>query len=403
MYEQTTADVVPYIDPLSLIESPHAKLSALRAETPVIQLGERHYMVLRASDALAMLTDPRVKQVEGEDYVQLMGIPDGVASRLVADFFLFSNGDGHRKRRGLFARTFSFGRTRGAQSRIRSTADAIVADLPRGESFDFVDCMAARVPAEMIAAILGLPAEDAGFFRPRVYELSRIVEPLYPHDRHARIEAAASDLYDYIEQQLRARFAQPREDLLTALVYDLWRNRGMSFESLVHQVLGVIVGGTDTTRAAFAILVSLLLQHRAQWNAVKEDPSLIPGAVTESLRFDPSVGSVGRFTVDAIDFDGTNVPASSILRISTLSAMRDPEIYTDPDRFDIRRTDHPRLHPVFGMGPHRCLGEMLARMEMQEGLAALIDAAPDMTMEIRPEMVGFGGIRQITPMITRIA
>ena len=85
-----------------------------------------------------------------------------------------------------------------------------------------------------------------------------------------------------------------------------------------------------------------------------------------------------------------------------VSAMRDPALYENPDRFDIRRADGPRLHPVFGLGPHRCIGEMLARLEMAEGLAALIAAAPDITMEVAPRMSGFGGIRQITPMHVRI-
>ncbi len=84
------------------------------------------------------------------------------------------------------------------------------------------------------------------------------------------------------------------------------------------------------------------------------------------------------------------------LLASKMSAMRDPALHEDPERFDIRR-DHPRLHPVFGNGPNRCIGEMLVRLEMQEGLAALI-AASSIELGTSPRMTGFGGIRQITPM-----
>ncbi|RVU35135.1 cytochrome P450 [Hwanghaeella grinnelliae] len=402
MYEQNTADVAPYIDPTTLIKNPHEQFGALRARTPVIQLADSQFMALRAVDAVALLSDPRMRQVDGSDFVRLMGVPNGVASRLLTDFFLFSNGDTHRTKRGLFSRTFSHGRVRDMQPRIRATADRIVAELPRGQSFDFVDAIAARLPAEMIAAILGLPASHADFFRPRVYDLSRIVEPLYPHHHHDRIEAAAADLYDYVESELRARFATPKDDLLSTLVYDWWKNREMSFQSLVHQVLGLIVAGADTTRTAFAILVALLLGHQEQWAALKADTSLLPGAVAEGIRFEPSVGSVGRFATEAVEIGGVTVPAGAMVRISTISIMRDPELYANPDRFDICRTDHPKLNPAFGLGPHRCLGEILARMEMQEGLSALIAAAPDIQLESMPTMIGFGGIRQITPMITRI-
>lgn len=402
MYEQSTADVVPCIDPMSLIDKPHEKFAALRARTPVIQLADNHFMALRADDAVSLLTDPRIRQVDGVEYVRLMAIPDGVASALLADFFLFANGDAHRTKRGLFSRTFSHNRIRNMQGRIRATADEIVTSLPRGQSFDFVDAMAARMPAEMIAAILGLPESEAEYFRPLVYDLARIVEPLYPQHHHAKIEAAASELYDYVEAHLRARFAAPKDDLLSVLVYDWWKNREMSFQTLVHQVLGLIVGGTDTTRTAFAMLVTLLLRHPTQWAAVKSTPSLIPQAVSEGIRFEPSVGSVGRFTAEPIDIGGVTVPAGALIRISTISVMRDPGVYTEPDQFDIQREDHPKLHPAFGLGPHRCLGEMLAKVEMQEGLAALIAAAPDLQLESSPKMVGFGGIRQITPMIVRI-
>ena len=91
-----------------------------------------------------------------------------------------------------------------------------------------------------------------------------------------------------------------------------------------------------------------------------------------------------------------------MLRVSTMSAMRDPALYEDPDRFDIRRSDHLRLHPVFGAGPHRCIGEMLARLEMEEALDALVCAVSEIDMATPPRMIGFGGIRQTTPMPVRI-
>ncbi|XWN33050.1 MAG: cytochrome P450 [Devosia sp.] len=132
------------------------------------------------------------------------------------------------------------------------------------------------------------------------------------------------------------------------------------------------------------------------------DPTLIHGAVTEGVRYEPSIGTIARLAVEPIDIADVWLPAGAVLHLPTLSAIRDPAIYADPDRFDLRRTDHPRLHMAFGLGPHRCIGEMLARIQMKESLAALLDVAPDIALEGAPQMVGFGGIRQITPMPVRI-
>jgi len=121
--------------------------------------------------------------------------------------------------------------------------------------------------------------------------------------------------------------------------------------------------------------------------------------VSESLRYEPVVGTIPRFTLEDIEIEGYLVPRNSILSLSTLSAMRDPSQYADPDRFNIRRTDHPRRHLVFGLGVHRCLGEILARAELEESLAALVGLLPQLQLAGKPpSLQGHGGIRRIDGM-----
>jgi len=127
--------------------------------------------------------------------------------------------------------------------------------------------------------------------------------------------------------------------------------------------------------------------------------ALIAGAVSESMRYEPSVGSTPRFTLADIEIAGYVVPADSLLSLSTLSAMRDPALYTDPDRFNIRRTDHPRRHIVFGGGAHRCLGEALARAELEEALAALAERLPNLHLLNEPlRIFGHAGVRRVSGM-----
>ncbi len=145
--------------------------------------------------------------------------------------------------------------------------------------------------------------------------------------------------------------------------------------------------------------VALLLQHREQWEAICADAELIPGAVAEALRYEPPVGSTPRFTLESIDLEGCSIPARCMLSLSTLSAMRDPAIYAEPDCFNIRRADHPARHPVFGGGPHRCLGEVLARAELEEGLAALASVFPQVqVIGEQPTITGHAGIRRVSGM-----
>ncbi|MBP0615232.1 cytochrome P450 [Jiella mangrovi] len=390
------------VNPIALMREPHSYLAHLRADHAIVELGDSYVLALRAQDVLALLADPRTEQIDGPAYAQLHKVPAGAVSRFLTEIFVFGNGASHRAKRSLFARAFSSKTMRDKTDDIRAVADRIVAELPRGETFDFVEAMAARLPSEMIASILGLPLSDATYFAKLVADLALAISPVYPHAAHPVIEAAASELSAYVSDELRNRLHSPAGDLLSTVVKDWAANPLITFDSLVQQVIALVIGGTDTTRAGFAMLVSLLLQHPRQWRAVGEDASLIPGAVNEALRYEPPVGTITRLTVAPLEIDGVLLPSGTVIKLSTLSALRDPMLYAEPDRFDIHRTDHPRIHPVFGSGPHRCIGEMLARLEIREGLAALAENAPQIALVEAATMSGFGGIRQISPMKVRI-
>ncbi|XSG83239.1 MAG: cytochrome P450 [Methyloligella sp. ZOD6] len=392
----------PLIDPEWLLEDPHTRFAELRRDHAVIRISEQSYWALRADDVLSLLKNDQTVQLEGRDYVGFHQIPDGAMARFLRDMALFSNGKNHRTKRGPFARTFSHHAILGMQDRIRSVARSIVADLPRGESFDFVEGMCGRVPSEMIAAILGLPVSEASYFAPRIYAIADGIASIYPIEKHDRIETGASEVFAYVEEQMSSRLSAPKDDLLSRLVTDWKQTRNIEFSNLVHQVIAFMLGGSDTTRAAFAIAVSLLRQRPDDWAALRADPSLVPGAIAESLRFEPSVGHLPRFTVTEMQIGEARIPAGVPLQLSTMSAMRDPNLYARPDEFLMRRTDHPRLHLIFGLGPHRCIGDLLARLEMEESLKALLEAAPEIEMDVVPRMIGFGGIRKITQMMVRI-
>jgi hypothetical protein len=204
---------------------------------------------------------------------------------------------------------------------------------------------------------------------------------------------------DYVRELLGTRGSALNNEFLASYSQTVTEAGNLTPAEILSQVVTIIIAGSDTTRGAITVQVALLLQHREQWDAVCADPALIPGAVSESLRYEPVVGSIPRFTLDDIEIDGYVVPRNNILSLSTLAAMRDPAQHADPDRFNIRRTDHPRRHPIFGVGVHRCLGEVLARAELEESLAALTEELPHLELAGKPpSLQGHSGIRRIDGM-----
>jgi len=244
-----------------------------------------------------------------------------------------------------------------------------------------------------------LPKDDIPEFTSLVYQVTRILSFLFRPDELPELEDAARKLFGYVENTLNERRKRPREDFLSAFVASADAAEDLSPFEIITQIVTLIIGGTDTTRVAAAVQVALLLQDRAQWNEVCRDPALIPGAVTEALRYEPSVASLARIPLEDIEIDGRVLPAGQFLILSTMSAMRDEQLYARPDIFDIHRTDHPRLPLVFGGGPHRCLGEALARVELEEGLSVLASHVPQLELAGGSARVqGHSGIRRIGEM-----
>lgn len=377
---------------------PHGVFRRHRAVTPVIKREDGSYIVLRYKDVEQLVKDPRLRQ-SGTEFPRLRGITEGV----LFDFFeygmLTSNDDVHRRRRAPFSRTFALRMVTELRPHIRKVAAELVDRWYAEGEIDLVDRYAALIPAHVISDILGLPPEDIPHFMALVYRVSRALSYTFTADDLPDIEAASRELQDYVEDLLNRRRGVPPADFLGAYLADAEQRGELSPAEIVVQIVILIVGGTDTTGVAMAIQVALLLQHREQWDAVCRDPALIPAAVTEGLRYEPSVASVGRVTREDIEIDGQILPTGRFVALSTMSAMRDEAVYAESDKFDIRRTDHPRWHPVFGNGPHRCLGEALARVELEEGLAVLTSRIPRLQLAgALPRLQGHVSIRRIGGM-----
>lgn len=394
-------DGLPFLPAEELPNTTLEELDEIRRSSPLLRTHPMRVIALRSADVEKLPSDPRLLQLPGAPYCDSLGIPPGRVRSFLETVMLMSNGPDHQRRRGAFTRTFAHPVIRGKRAEVRAVADRIVADLPRGEPFDFLDLCASRLPAEMIAEVLGLPVERSSWFAHQVYSLSRCLMVPYDIEDHDEIEAAADALHDFVAETLAERRANPRDDLLSLLANDD-SARALEEEELNCQVVAVILAGSDTTRSGFNLTVGRLLGDRAIWDEVMADRSLVPAAIDEALRLEPPVGSLPRYAPAPIEIGEQTCPANQVLALSTLSAMRDETRVAEPEKFDLHRKDAVRPHLVFGGGAHRCLGEMLARIELEEGLAALMDGAPGIEMIEAPQMLGLAGIRRSTPLIARI-
>lgn len=377
---------------------PHAGFATYRRRAGLLHIGTPVPVVTRYADVAALMTDPRTRQSETEP-LELQGVTSGALHAFYANTMLFSNPPVHGQRRAPVARTFAHKLIQAWRPRIAALVGTLMNAARTGDGdFDFLDAIAAPLPSRLIADVLGAPPEDAPEFAAKVYTLSRGLGGFRASD-FAQIEQAAADLTTYVRGLLDARRHVPRDDLLTDYLARVGEADHLSEIETVIQIVTLVIAGSDTTRFGLAMLVKLLLENPEQWAALRDRPrERAPFAVLEALRLEPPVGSIGRVTTEPLEIDGYRVPAGTMLILSMLSAQRDETRFADADRFDIERTDHPQWSLAFGLGPHRCLGEALARAELEEALIVLAGRWPELRLVMAPEPKGHTGIRGLTGM-----
>ncbi|MBB5517604.1 cytochrome P450 [Amphiplicatus metriothermophilus] len=393
-----TAQEIPLIDQDGPYRNDHEMLRACVGPAPVARTPYGTYLALRWRHAETLTNPSLTRQLELETMF-LQGISDGPIFEMFANGMLFSNGEAHRRRRGPVAKTFAFKAMEAMRGEIRALAETLVRARLNAGVVDFLDEIAGEIPAAIIARILGVPGDDAPYFSRLVYSSIRGLSPHEPSVR-PQIERDLAALNDYVAGLLEARRAAPEEDFLSQFLAATGGEGGLSPVEARVQVAGLILAGSDTTRLAICSTLSQLLQHQDQWAALCADPDgLKKPAAEEGLRYDPAVASVPRVALRNLDLDGFVVPAGSVVALSLIAALRDPEVYEDPDRFDIFRKDRTRWHLAFGAGAHRCLGEALARAELEETIAAIARLAPGTKLVgPPPKLSGLRAVRSIDRM-----
>lgn len=286
----------------------------------------------------------------------------------------------HTRLRSLVAKAFARGHVERLRPAIAAEATALV--TAAGPEFDLLADVAEPLAVTVIAKLLGVPDPDRHRLRPwsaaivRMYELSRTAEV------EAAALAAAQEFTDYLRDLAARRRAEPRDDLVSHLVAVRDGTDRLSDEELVASAILLLNAGHEASVNTLGNGVVALLRHPDQLARLRADRRLTPTAVEEMIRYDSPLHLFVRTAAADVPVAGVTIPAGAEVAALLGAANRDPAVFPEPDAFDVGRDPNPHLS--FGAGLHFCLGAPLARIELQAGLAAVLDHAPTLALASEP-------------------
>jgi cytochrome P450 family 142 subfamily A polypeptide 1 len=296
----------------------------------------------------------------------------------------------HLLRRKLVNAGFTRKRVREKEPSIARLCDTLIdAVCERGEC-DFVRDIAAPLPMAVIGDMLGVLPEERGMLLKwsddLVTGLSSHLDPTSAE--FVAVMDAFAAYNEFTKDIITKRRAEPTDDLFSILVNAEVDGQRMSDDEIVFETLLILIGGDETTRHTLSGGTEQLLRHRDQWEQLRADPSLLPGAIEEMLRWTSPVKNMCRTLTADAEFHGTQLREGEKMMLLFESANFDESVFDNPEQFDIRRD--PNNHMAFGFGTHFCLGNQLARLELSlmtsRVLQRLSDLrlAPDSGLPLRP-------------------
>jgi cytochrome P450 len=400
MYAGNAEDLLPYPIPNKAALAPPVEWEELREQCPVAHVrfpsGDRATLLTRYDDVRQVLSDPRFgRGSEAEDAAQ-MSDSGGVFNSAMA-MALPQSGPAHLQWRRLLNRWFTAKRMAALRPRIAEMAERLVDEMvEQGQPADLKAALGFPLPVWVICEMLGVPDADRDRF-------SHWSDLLLNLTRYTREEVAAgeAEFFDYMGGHIAAKRANPGDDVLSELIVageaeaDPW-----SDTKLIATGLGLLIAGHETTANMIAKMVAMLLSDRRRWERLLADPSLVRTAVEEVLRLDTNAGfGMVRYLDEDIEVADTPLPSGTTVVCNMASANRDERVFDHAEEMDLARSPNPHL--AFGTGPHSCLGQALARTELQVTLEVLLRKLPTLELAVpteelqRVEGLAVGGLREV--------
>jgi cytochrome P450 len=353
---------------------PHPLWRRMRDELPVYRNERFDFFALsRYADVEAAHLDHETFSSAHGTVLELM-TPEPFPS---AQIMIFMDPPAHTMLRVLVSRAFTPRRVAALEEYVRKLCAELLDPQVGVGGFDYVQDFGAQLPSRVISELLGVDPADREEIR-KAIDLTFHLDPEKGMINDVSF-AAQIKLHEYYSEQIESRRRAPRDDMMTALTEaematDEGPRRLTTSEAADFTNL-LVSAGTETVARLLGWAGALLASHPAERAVLAADPSLLPGAVEETLRYESPSPVQGRFVTRDVEFHGTAIPAGSKVLLLTGSAGRDERKYPDAGRYDVRRSFDG--HVAFGRGPHFCLGASLARLEGRVALEETLARFPE--------------------------
>jgi cytochrome P450 len=283
----------------------------------------------------------------------------------------------HTRYRRLVSRVFSARAVEGLRGTVEDVADELLDGMAGRDAVDLVESYATLLPVTVIAQVLGVPVSERETVLRFGHQAAPSLDVGLTFRQYREVDAGVRGFQSWLGDHLQRLREHPGDDLLSQLVH--LEDEGQRLDEVeLRATAGLLLAaGFETTVNLIGSGTELLLRSPDQLAVLREEPDLWPNAVDEALRVEPPVQVTARFAVRETEVAGRRVPQGGLVVTMLAGGNRDPEVFEDPGRFDVRRLN-ARDHLAFSGGRHFCLGAALARLEGEVGLRRLFERFPDL-------------------------
>jgi cytochrome P450 len=306
----------------------------------------------------------------------------------------------HTRVRRLVSRAFTPRTVEGLRPRIQGIVDRLVDRVAGAGEIDLLSTIAEPLPVTVIAELLGVPESDRHLLRPWSAEICLMYELNPSEDSALRSVKASVEFSEYLRELARARRAAPAADLISALAEVVVEGEALTEDELIGTCVLLLNAGHEATVNVTGNGWWALFRNPQELGKLRADPSLVPAAVEELMRFDTPLQMFERWVLEDSEICGVHVPRGSELGLLFGSANHDPSVFERPDELDLSREPNPHL--AFGAGIHFCLGAPLARMELEISFGTLLARLPAMDLVDEPKWKHAYVIRGLRDLRVRV-
>ena len=291
---------------------------------------------------------------------------------------LFLDPPDHTRPRALVNKAFTSRAVNALEARIRSILASLLDAIEDPGSFDLMEAVAQPLPVIVVAEMLGVPLEDRAQFKAWSMQRARLLEPTVSPREREIAQIASSGFDAYFRKIIAARRTEPRDDILSALVQAQDEGNRLTERETLNMLRLLLIAGNETTTNLVGNGMLALLRNPDQLRRLRQDPSLIPTAVEELLRYDSPAQATFRRALADCEVNGSEVRKRDNVVVLVGAANRDPDAFEDPDRLDVGRAKCPHL--TLGRGIHHCMGAPLARLEGRIIFEMLLERFPHIAL-----------------------